>query len=198
LGVVQFLDLGTGIPTTPNVHQVAQEALPDARVVYVDNDPIVLAHARALLVGTPEGRTAYIDADITDPQAILSSPGLTDTLDLSSPIALSLIAVLHFLSDNEDPHQLISTLMDALAPGSFLIISHITADLSERTELGLAAYRESGVHIQARSHDEVSRFFTGMQLLEPGVVVANRWRPHVEPPKWQDAQVSCWVGIARK
>jgi SAM-dependent methyltransferase len=199
MGVTQFLDIGTGIPTVPNLHQVAQAVRPEARVVYVDNDPIVLAHARALLVGTPEGRTAYIDADMTDPAAILSDPALTDTLDLGRPVALSLLAVLHFLSDDSGPYELVETLLDALAPGSFLLISHATADIDPETiGRAMAAYRESGVGGRTRSRAEVGRFFTGLELLEPGVVLSHRWRPVVPTWESQDPLVSCWVGVARK
>ncbi|MGK8490130.1 SAM-dependent methyltransferase [Nocardia asiatica] len=199
LGVTQFLDIGTGIPTEPNLHQVAQAPTPEARVVYVDNDPIVLSHARALLTGTPEGRTAYIDADLTNPEAILSAPELTDTLDLKSPVAVSLVAVLHFLSDDQDPYGIVETLLDAFAPGSFLAVSHITADLEpEIITNALNVYRQSGVYAQARTKDEFARFFTGLELLEPGIVVSNQWRPGTESPTWLDAQVNCWSAVGRK
>ncbi|WP_181718823.1 SAM-dependent methyltransferase [Nocardia gipuzkoensis] len=199
LGVTQFLDIGTGIPTEPNLHQVAQAPRPEARVVYVDNDPIVLSHARALLTGTPEGRTAYVDADLKDPAAILSAPALLDTLDLKRPVALSLVAVLHFLSDEHNPYAIVETLLDALAPGSFLVVSHITADLEpEIMSDALAVYRQSGVYAQARTRDEFAQFFTGLELLDPGVVVANQWRPATESPAWLDAQVNCWSAVGRK
>ncbi|MFI5718858.1 SAM-dependent methyltransferase [Nocardia sp. NPDC051750] len=199
MGVTQFLDIGTGIPTEPNLHQVAQAARPDARVAYVDNDPIVLAHARALLVGTAEGRTTYIDADLNAPEAILSAPQLHETLDLDRPIALSLVAVLHFLSDEQDPYRVVATLMDALAPGSFLVISHITTDLDpENMAIALDVYRQSGVFVQSRNRDEVTGFFTGHEILEPGVVASNQWRPAGESPAWLDTQVNCWAGVARK
>ncbi|MEV0111049.1 SAM-dependent methyltransferase [Nocardia sp. NPDC050799] len=198
-GVTQFLDIGTGIPTEPNLHQVAQAAQPTARVVYVDNDPIVLAHARALLVGTSEGRTTYIDADLTDPAAILAAPQLRETLDLARPVALSLIAVLHFLTAEQDPYGVVATLVDALAPGSFVVASHITTDLDpENMAKALAVYRQSGVFAQSRSRAEFARFFDGLELLEPGVVVANQWRPVGESPEWLDTQVNCWAGVARK
>ncbi|MCX0271753.1 SAM-dependent methyltransferase [Nocardia zapadnayensis] len=198
-GVTQFLDIGTGIPTEPNLHQVAQAAQPAARVVYVDNDPIVLAHARALLVGTSEGRTTYIDADLTDPAAILAAPQLCETLDLARPVALSLIAVLHFLTVEQDPYGVVATLVDALAPGSFVVASHITTALDpENMARALEVYRQSGVFAQSRSREEFARFFDGLELLEPGVVVANQWRPAGESPEWLDTQVNCWAGVARK
>ena len=127
-GIRQFLDIGTGIPTAPNLHQIAQAVSPDTRVVYVDNDPLVLAHARALLTSSPEGRTAYLSADAANPRAILDSPVLNDVLDLSQPVALSMIAVLHFLADDAAPHDVVSTLTAALAPGSYLVMTHLTAD----------------------------------------------------------------------
>ncbi|GGL35564.1 SAM-dependent methyltransferase [Nocardia jinanensis] len=199
LGVTQFLDIGTGIPTEPNLHQVAQAAAPKARVAYVDNDPIVLAHARALLVGTSEGRTTYIDADLTDPAAILSAPRLVETLDLDEPVALSLVAVLHFLTAEQDPYGVVATLVDALAPGSFLVASHITTDLDPvNMARALEVYRQSGVFARSRSREEFARFFDGLDLLEPGVVVANQWRPAGESPQWLDTQVNCWSAVARK
>ncbi|MGI5217956.1 SAM-dependent methyltransferase [Nocardia sp. CA-290969] len=199
LGVTQFLDIGTGIPTEPNLHQIAQAARPEARVAYVDNDPIVLAHARALMVGTPEGRTTYIDADLAAPETILSAPQLGETLDLNRPVAVSLVAVLHFLGDEQNPYGIVETLMNALAPGSFVAISHITTDLDpENMERALDMYRQSGVFVQARSREEVARFCTGLEILDPGVVAANQWRPAGESPDWLDAQVNCWAVVARK
>ncbi|MDR7171678.1 SAM-dependent methyltransferase [Nocardia kruczakiae] len=198
-GVKQFLDIGTGIPTEPNLHQVAQERAPEARVVYVDHDPVVLAHARALLAGSPEGRTTFIQADLTDPEAILSAPELHETLDLASPVALSLVAVLHFLSAEQNPAGVLKTLLDNLAPGSFVIASHITADLDpEGMDRALEMYRRSAVYAQARTRDEFAAFFDGLELLDPGVVAVNRWRPGIEPPSWLDKQVNCWGAVARK
>lgn len=198
-GVMQFLDIGTGIPTEPNLHQVAQSVVPEARVVYVDNDPIVLAHARALLTGTPEGRTTYISADLAEPEKILTSPQLSETLDLDSPVALSLVAVLHFLSDDRNPHGAVETLLEALAPGSFLIASHITTDFDpEGMAKALDVYRQSGVYAQARGREEFTRFFDGLELWEPGVVSVNRWRAGIRPPAWHDAQVNCWGAVGRK
>jgi len=198
-GVKQFLDIGTGIPTEPNLHQVAQERAPEARVVYVDHDPVVLAHARALLAGSPEGRTAYVKADLTEPESILSAAQLRDTLDLSSPVALSLVAVLHFLSAEQNPAGILKTLLDALAPGSFVVASHITEDLDpEGMQRALEMYRRSAVYVQARTRDEFTSFFDGLELLDPGVVAVNRWRPAIEPPSWLDKQVNCWGAVARK
>ncbi|MEV5649929.1 SAM-dependent methyltransferase [Nocardia sp. NPDC052254] len=198
-GVRQFLDIGTGIPTEPNLHQVAQIESPEARVVYVDNDPVVLAHARALLAGSSEGRTAFVAADLNEPESILAAPQLRETLDLASPVAVSLVAVLHFLSDAQDPAGVLKTLVDGLAPGSFVVASHITSDLDpEAMERAFEMYSRSAVDVQARTHAEFTTFFDGLELLDPGIVTVNRWRPAIEPPAWLDAQVNCYGAVARK
>jgi hypothetical protein len=175
LGVRQFLDVGTGIPTEPNLHQVAQEAAPDARVVYVDNDPIVLAHARALLTGTPEGVTRYVEADVHDPGRILSAPEVEATLDFSKPVALSLIALCHFVPGDE-VYDIIDTLLAPLAPGSFLVMTHLSPDFApDMVEGTVAAYRQSGIEMEARSYDGVARFFRDMDVIEPGIVAIDDW-----------------------
>jgi SAM-dependent methyltransferase len=200
-GIRQFLDIGTGIPTEPNLHQIAQQVTPQARVVYVDNDPLVLAHARALLVSSPEGRTAYLPADATSPEAILGSPSLRDTLDLTQPVALSLFMLLHFVPDERDPYGLVKTLLDALAPGSYLVLSHGTADFTpeDLSEAAVAVYRSSGIDMQVRSREEFARFFTGLDLIEPGVTTPHRWRPiGPQPPESIDSRVATYAAIARK
>lgn len=193
-GVRQFLDIGTGIPTEPNLHQIAQEETPDARVVYVDNDPIVLAHARALMVGTPEGRTDYIQADATDPEEILAAAART--LDFGEPVGLSLIALLNFVPG---AYEITETLVAALPPGSYLAITHLTGDFDPA---GVAAteqvYRERGLHCEPRDKAGVTKFFDGMELLEPGVVPIHRWRPPIEPPQSMDAKVPGYAAVARK
>ncbi|MDH6515101.1 SAM-dependent methyltransferase [Streptomyces sp. SAI-135] len=172
-GIRQFLDIGSGIPTEPNLHQIAQSAVPDARIVYVDNDPIVLAHAAALLHGTPEGATHYIQADAREPRQILQ--GASAVLDFEQPVALSL---LHFIPDEDGAQELVETLVGALAPGSCLVLSAMTADFDpEKVNAGIAAYTAGGVTLVARSHDEVSRLFKGLDVLEPGIVSLSRWRP---------------------
>lgn len=198
-GIRQFLDIGTGIPTEPNLHQVAQDIAPESRVVYVDNDPIVLAHARALMNGTPEGRTDYIHADFTDPESILSAPQLRENLDLSQPVALSLIALLHFISDRHRPYEIVRTLLEALAPGSYLVMSHATADFDPESIAGaVRVYRENGMDPQVRDRAEFERFFDDMELVEPGIVVPHRWRPTgIEPNTSMDAKVSFYAGLAR-
>ncbi|MFI9245062.1 SAM-dependent methyltransferase [Streptomyces sp. NPDC053086] len=193
-GIRQFLDIGTGIPTEPNLHQIAQSVVPDARVVYVDNDPIVLAHASALLRGTPEGVTEYVQADARDPHAILEQAARV--LDLDRPVALSLIALLHFVADEDGAHGLVSTLVEALAPGSALVLSTMTADFEpENVRRGIAAYAAGGVTLVARSHAEVSTFFRGLDLLEPGIVPVADWRPDEAPA---DGPISLYGGVARK
>ncbi|MEU0005414.1 SAM-dependent methyltransferase [Streptomyces sp. NPDC006314] len=194
-GIRQFLDIGTGIPTEPNLHQIAQSVAPDARVVYVDNDPIVLAHASALLRGTPEGVTEYVQADARDPQTILRCAA--QTLDLGRPVALSLIALLHFVADEDGAHDVVSALVDALAPGSCLVLSMMTADFEpENVRKGIAAYAAGGVTLVARSRDEVSVFFEGLDLLEPGIVPVADWRREEAPDGV--GPISLYGGVGRK
>jgi hypothetical protein len=199
-GVRQFLDIGTGIPTEPNLHQIAQSVAPDARVVYVDNDPIVLAHAGALLRGTPAGVTEYVQADARDPQSILRQAA--SVLDFDRPVALSLIALLHFVADEDGAHGLVRTLVDALAPGSFLTLSMMTADFEpENVHRGIAAYAAGGVTLVARPHAEVGAFFTGLDLLEPGIVAVPDWRPEDTPAAdgpVTEGPISLYGGVARK
>ncbi|MEJ3658987.1 SAM-dependent methyltransferase [Actinomycetes bacterium KLBMP 9759] len=176
-GIRQFLDIGTGIPTTPNLHEIAQAVAPESRVVYVDNDPIVLAHARALMIGDPRGRTTYIDADARNPRAILEAPELADVLDLTRPIALSLFAVVHFI-DDEVAYSAVAQLVDAIAPGSYLALTAATDDFQPaRADRATAVFRDGGINVRSRSRAEIERFFAGLELLEPGLVEAHRWRP---------------------
>ncbi len=208
-GFRQFLDIGTGLPTSPNLHEVAQGAAPDTRVVYADYDPIVLAHARALLNGE-HGATAYVQGDITDPESILTSPDLKDTLDLSRPVALSINAVMHFVPDDLGPYAIVEQLMSALPSGSALCLSHVTEDV-DPVGVGrlVEVYTANGVPTQARDRKEVTRFFDGLDLLEPGVEMAHKWRPDVVVPVPRngaggpqavssDAEVSLWAGIGVK
>ncbi|MET7379930.1 SAM-dependent methyltransferase [Streptomyces sp. NPDC005526] len=188
-GIRQFLDIGTGLPTAENVHQIAQRIHPDSRVVYVDNDPVVLAHARALLTSGPEGRTEYLDADLTDPARILQEAA--GILDFDRPIALCLVAVLHFVEDAQ-AHAIVRELLDALPSGSRLVVSHLTEDLNpENVRAVQRTYTERGFTFVLRSKAEVERFFTdnALDLADPGVVPAHRWRPdHAAPvPEQPDA-----------
>ncbi|MFF8591582.1 SAM-dependent methyltransferase [Streptomyces sp. NPDC015220] len=181
-GVRQFLDIGTGLPTAENVHQIAQRIDPGSRVVYVDNDPVVLAHARALLTSGPEGRTDYVDADLRDPARILEQAA--KTLDFDRPIALNLVAVLHFIED-EAAYGIVRELLAALAPGSWLVLSHLADDLNPgETVKVVESFRKSGLTFVLRSRDGVERFFTenGLTPAEPGVVPVNHWRPDGAAP----------------
>jgi hypothetical protein len=202
-GIRQFLDIGTGIPTANNTHEVAQAHAPDARVVYVDNDPIVLVHARALLTSTPEGRTAYIDADLRNPEQVLGDPELRNTLDLTQPVALMMIAVLHFIMDDrDDPYGVVRTLVDALPSGSYLAITNVTTDFMpehiKAAALQAQASRQQG-DIQFRARADFARFFEGLELVEPGIVSAHEWRAEAEPePRPTAADVSVYGAIGRK
>ncbi|MEV4678059.1 SAM-dependent methyltransferase [Actinomadura sp. NPDC049382] len=198
-GIRQFLDIGTGLPTSPNLHEVVQEVDPSARVVYVDNDPIVLVHARALLTGTPEGRSRYIHADLAEPDAILASPEVRDTLDLSRPVALCLIAVLHFVHDEELARGVVRRLMDALPSGSHLALSTITID-SAPEEVGDAVrrYNARGINSKARTKAQVRSFFDGFELIEPGLTPVHHWRPDERARAIDDSQVSMYGGVAVK
>ncbi len=197
-GIRQFLDIGTGIPTRPNLHEVAQSIAPETRVVYVDNDPIVLAHARALMISTPEGRSSYIHADLRKPEAILADATLADTLDLTQPVALTLIAVLMLLSEDDAPAASLRTLMDMLPSGSYLAISHPTQDFSpEEMSAAVAAATHGGMTLVPRTRDEVERFFDGWELIEPGMVPVMAWRPDGEAPVDPYAAYY-WTGVARK
>ncbi|HET9080293.1 MAG TPA: SAM-dependent methyltransferase [Trebonia sp.] len=199
-GIRQFLDIGTGLPTASNVHEVAQAVAPASRVVYADNDPMVLAHARALLTSSQEGRTAYIQADLRDPGSILASPVLAEVLDLSQPVALMLIAVLHFVPDEDGPAEIITALLDALPPGSYLAASHATAEHDRERWASLeAAYRSGGIRGQLRDSGEFARLaFTGLQLVPPGVTLVSEWRRESDGPHPAPAEVSIYGGVARK
>jgi hypothetical protein len=196
-GIRQFLDIGTGIPTRPNLHEIAQQIAPETRVVYVDNDPIVLVHARALMISTDEGRSEYIAADVRDPQSILADPVLADTLDLTKPVGLTVIAVLMLLADADDPWSIVAALRDAMPSGSCLAITHPTADFNPaEVDQAVAAATGAGMTLVARSKDEVQRFFGDWQMLEPGLVPVSAWRPD-EPVENPEAAYY-WAGVARK
>ncbi|MFD5895630.1 SAM-dependent methyltransferase [Streptomyces sp. NPDC060366] len=203
-GMTQFFDIGTGIPTSPNLHEVAQEVTPAARVVYTDNDPIVLAHARALLHSHSEGHTSYAHADVTDPAALLATPEIAATLDFERPIALSLNALLHFVTDDRvegGAHGIVEHLKAALPSGSTLTITHVTPDFDPEGIARLTgAYRAAGTPGQARPHAEIARLFDGWELLAPGVVPTQRWRPTEgdQAENVTDAEAACYAGIARK
>jgi S-adenosyl methyltransferase len=199
-GIRQFLDIGSGLPTASNVHEVAQAVQPSARVLYADNDPLVLTQARALLTSAPAGRTAYIQADLRDPEAILSSPTVREVLDFGQPVALIIVAILHFIHDEFKPATAIATLLDALPPGSYLTASHVTGQhLPAEAAATTRTYRSSGVPLQVRDCDEFAALaFSGLELVPPGVVLVSEWRPESSGPRPAPAEVNCYGGVARK
>ncbi|WP_329224226.1 SAM-dependent methyltransferase [Streptomyces canus] len=197
-GIRQWLDIGTGIPTEPNLHQVAQSVVPDARVVYADNDPLVLKYAERLMRSTPQGRTTYIEADVNNAGALLNAPELAQVLDTGRPVALSLNALMHFVTDAQDPYGIVNRLLEALPSGSALALSHCTPDFDPGTWQKVTdIYTNAGTPVQFRSQAEVARFFEGLELLDPGVTVGHRWRPEEEPIV-SDAEVSLWTGVGIK
>jgi hypothetical protein len=198
-GIRQFIDIGTGLPTADNTHEVAQAVAPDSRIVYVDNDPIVLTHARALLTSSATGATAYIDADIRDPGGILTNPELHHTLDLDQPVGLVLLAILHFVDDSEDPHGIVAHLVEAMASGSYLVMSHATYDpmpaaIVTRLKAAIASSGEKG---GPRDRDQFGCFFTGLELVEPGIVAIGDWRPTPGTPVPDPADVGVYGAVAR-
>jgi hypothetical protein len=198
-GVRQFLDIGTGIPTSPNVHEVAQEAAPGTRVVYVDNDPIVLAHARALLTSQDAGETAFIMADLREPKSILDHPTLAATLDLTRPVAVMLVAVLMYFRDTDDPNpfEMVATVMQPMPSGSYLAVTHPTPDFNpEETAQAVAAAEAAGITLVPRGQAEIARFFSGLDVVDPGVTPVLSWRPDEPPDDPRSAYY--WAGVARK
>jgi hypothetical protein len=196
-GVRQFLDIGTGLPTANNTHEVAQAIAPESRVVYVDNDPLVLVHARALLTSSAQGATAYVDADLRDPEKILNDPDLRRILDFSQPVALMLLAILHFIPEEDDPYAIVRRLVDALPAGSYLVISHATSDYLPPA---LVADISSGRHGQGRlrTKAEFSMFFDGLEPVAPGMVPLAEWRAEGEPePRPTAAETAMYAGVAR-
>jgi len=203
LGISQFLDIGTGLPTADNTHQVAQRLNPAARVAYVDNDPMVMAHARALLTSTPEGRTCYIEEDLRRPHKILTSPELRATLDFDAPVALMLIAVLDFIPDHAESRRVVRDLVAALPAGSYVAASVATADLLPPAAAAalqdLAAQGKTDIF--GRTKDQVAEFFDGLDLVEPGIVPVSRWREDLRPAGQTGAppeQASVYAAVGRK
>jgi SAM-dependent methyltransferase len=195
-GICQFLDIGTGIPAANNTHEVAQAVAPRARVVYVDNDPIVLVHARTLLASGPQGATQYVEGDLRDPRAILRAAA--GTLDFSQPVALMLLGVLHLIQDSEGPYEIVAELTDALAPGSYLALAHPASDIGPGQAEAQRRYNERvSTPQRLRSQAEVARFFAGLELVPPGLVYVHTWRPgpgDIVPP----GGASNHGGVARK
>jgi SAM-dependent methyltransferase len=197
VGLRQFLDIGTGLPSADNTHEVAQRAAPGARIVYVDNDPIVLAHAQALLTSSPEGATAYLDADLRDTAKIVQAAG--GILDFSQPVAVMLVGILHCIPDADDPAGLVAQLLAAVAPGSYLVVAHPASDIHPE-QIGVAATRFNRVMddgVTLRTHAEVGRFLPGLELVEPGLVQLHRWRPEADGPV-PDGELANYGAVGRK
>ena len=197
VGIRQFLDIGTGIPTANNTHEVAQAAAKDARVVYVDNDPMVLAHARALLTGVPEDSTAYLDADLREPDKILA--GAAGLLDFRRPVALLLIGILQLIPDAADPYAIVARLVEAVPSGSWLSVYHPASDIDQDrvAEAVRRVNARSAGTTTLRTHAEIARFFGGLRLLEPGLVQVQRWQPGSAAPD-DGEQIAAYAGLARK
>jgi hypothetical protein len=199
-GIRQFLDIGTGLPTSPNLHEVVQAVDPTSRVVYTDNDPLVLAHARALMLGAEQGRTAYVEADMRDPQTIISAPQFRQTLDLDQPVGLLLIAIVHFIEDDEEALRVVRQVVDVLPTGSYLAMSIAT---DEFDPLPLAEvqreYNRLGETLIFRRRATALAFFDGLELVEPGLVQVHKWRPDgSEAPGIADKDIAMYGAVARK
>ena len=196
-GIRQFLDLGTGLPTASNTHEVAQAVAPESRIVYVDNDPLVLSHARALLTSSPEGVTAYLDADLRNTDQILERAA--GTLDFGQPVAILLLAILHYIPDLDEARRIVARLLAAVPPGSYLTISHAASDISPEAMAEMIRrmnkHLAEGNHV-GRTREVVAGFFDGLDLLEPGVVKVTQWRPASEIEA--EGPTSLWGGVARK
>ena len=196
-GIRQFLDIGTGLPSADNTHEVAQRAAPESRVVYVDSDPIVLAHARALLTSSPQGATHYVDADLRDTGKVCEQAA--EILDFGAPLAILLIGVLHCIPDADDPAGIVAALAGAMPPGSYLAIAHPASDI-HTSQVSTAANRINPLMaepVTLRTHDRVGRFFAGLDLVEPGLVQLHRWRPGPGGPV-PDGDIANYGGIGRK
>lgn len=197
-GIRQFLDIGTGLPTADNTHEVAQRVAPESRIVYADNDPLVLVHARALLTSTPQGACDYVAGDLRDPDKILADAART--LDLAQPVALMLLGILHHLPDLDEAYSIVRRLVAALAPGSFLAINHSTSEISGHAmEDAVRHWNQVGTpSMTLRTPEQIARFFDGLDLLPPGVVSCSRWRPAPAQLPGTPAEVDEFCGVARK
>jgi len=198
-GVRQFLDIGTGLPTAMNTHEVAQAIAPESKIVYVDNDPLVLAHARALLTGSPQGVTDYVDADLRNPDAIIAAA--RRTLDFSQPVAITLISIMHHVTDYDEALSIVNSLMEAVPRGSYLALSHGTTVIKgAASEEAVAQYNKHGGRppLTMRGLDEIGGFFKGLHMLEPGLVSTTRWRPNVADIGRQPDEVDQFCAVAGK
>jgi hypothetical protein len=199
-GIRQFLDIGTGLPSANNVHEVAQAVAPPCRVVYVDNDPLVLAHARALLTSDPAGKTAYINADLRHPEKILNHPVTKQTLDFSKPVALMLVGILHFIPDAGEPGRIVRTLLGALPPGSYLVATHATSEYyPDGGAAAAGVYNQRGVAFQFRVAEQFASIaFNGLEMVEPGLVPVAEWQPDSDAPRPLASEITWDGGVARK
>jgi hypothetical protein len=197
-GIEQFIDIGTGIPAAGSVHEVARRLNPDARVAYADNDPVVHVHASTLLADQPNA--GIVLADLRDPGLILSHPKVRELIDFGKPVGLLLLAVLHFVTDEEEPGRIVAALREALCPGSYLVLSHATADFHDQSvaDAATAVYRKASAPLVLRDHAQVSAFFEGCEVIDPGVVQVPLWRPDDQPPHPQDlAKIGIYGGVGR-
>jgi len=197
-GIRQFLDIGTGLPTADNTHEIAQRAAPGARIVYVDNDPVVISHARALLTSSPEGATDYLQADLRDTAAVLT--GAARTLDFRQPVAVLFMGVLHFVPDADDPYRIVARMMDATVAGSYLVIGHGASDIQADAvpEMMQRYNARSSASLTLRTRDQVARFFDGLELIGPGLVPLSQWWPADEVDAGAASGVIGYCGMARK
>ncbi len=195
-GIRQIIDIGTGIPAAGNVHEIAQAITPNVRVAYVDNDPIVHVHANALLTGS--GATAIVLADVREPEIILTDPQVRALIDFTEPVALLLVAIMHFVSDAEDPAGIIEVFREALAPGSYLALSHATGDFHPQAAARAAAvYDRATAPLALRSRAQIAALFSGFEMVDPGVVQLPRWRPGRRPPR-DLSKIMGYCGLGRK
>jgi SAM-dependent methyltransferase len=197
-GVRQFLDIGSGIPTVGNVHEIAHQLAPDSRIVYVDIDPVAVAHSEAILADNPNA--TIVAGDFRRPAEVLAEPAVRAKLDLDQPVALLLVALLHFVGDDDSPAEVIASFRDALAPGSYLAVSHATHELhpSELTEFHRDLYRRTATPMTMRSQAEVERLFAGFELVEPGIVLSDHWHPDADDSTENAERHPIWAGIGRK
>ena len=196
-GIRQFLDIGAGLPTAENTHQIAQRMAPESRIAYVDNDPLVLSHARALLTGTPQGACDYIHADVREPGTILA--GAAATLDLARPVAIMMLGILNFVLDDDEAQAILGRLLDGVPSGSYLVISHPTAEVDPEPAMRMQQVwnRQGAAPLRIRTREEIARFFDGLDLVEPGVVSCSRWWPG-RAGDGEIAEVAHFCGVARK
>lgn len=198
-GVHQFLDIGTGIPTSPNLHEIVQQVEPASRIVYVDSDPIVLVHASALMSGAAEGRTDFVQADMRDPERILDSQEVRQTLDLSRPVALTVISVVHFILDDEEAYRVVQRLVDAIPSGSYVAITVATDDFNPSVLARVSEqYEAHGEPLVFRSRAQAERFFDGLEMEEPGMVQLHKWHPEPGAEQIRDEDIAMYGGIGRK